>query len=434
MKIGKIKRKPLRLIRAASQIAFFIFLPALYVSAFSGIKEIYLSIYQHRFNAAALLPQIVEIVAIVPVTILLGRFFCGWMCAFGAMGDFISMLSHKLLKRKWKISERADRLLKFAKYLWLIILVAAVWSFGSKALSASNPWDAFGMLLTPGSPPNLPYVAAHLAPALLLLLLIIGASFFVDRFFCRYLCPLGAIFSVVSKPRITSIRKPRAGCGKCRVCTNSCPMGIALYRQDVSKSGECITCFECTGACPRKNIRVGCSQGDIRPALAGTMAVAVMAGVYYAGSFETNALTANAAAVSQTSAGSQASAASSSSAAAGSGAAETPQAAASASSAASSTAPAASASQYKDGTYQGSGSGYRGGTTTVSVTVSSGKITDISVVSTGDTPQFFERAYSVVTQSIISSQTAGVDAVSGATYSSNGIMQAVAAALGKAEA
>jgi polyferredoxin len=183
LKIGKVKLKPIQLLRTVTQILFFIFLPALYVSTFSGIKEIYLSIYQHKFSLLSLLPQIVEAMAILPVTVLLGRFFCGWMCAFGAMGDFIAMLSQKIFKRKFKINEKADRTLKYTKYFWLFLLIVTVWSFGSKAFSTSNPWDAFGMLLTPGSLPDFSYVATSLTPALILLLLIIGASFFVERFF-----------------------------------------------------------------------------------------------------------------------------------------------------------------------------------------------------------------------------------------------------------
>ena len=75
--------------------------------------------------------------------------------------------------------------------------------------------------------------------------------------------------------------------------------------------------------------------------------------------------------------------------------------------------------------------GFRGALTTVSVTVKSGKISDISILSTGDDMPFFRRAYPTVTQSIINSDSTNVDSVSGATYSSRGIMQAVADALNK---
>jgi uncharacterized protein with FMN-binding domain len=81
----------------------------------------------------------------------------------------------------------------------------------------------------------------------------------------------------------------------------------------------------------------------------------------------------------------------------------------------------------KDGTYQGSAQGY-GGTTTVSVTVSGGKVTDIAIVSENDMQEYFSRAQSL-TDTIVSSQSLEVDAVSGATFSSAGIINATANAL-----
>ena len=86
---------------------------------------------------------------------------------------------------------------------------------------------------------------------------------------------------------------------------------------------------------------------------------------------------------------------------------------------------------YKDGTYQGSGTGF-GGTVTVQVTVSGGKITAIDIVdASGETPSYFASAKGVISK-MLAGQTPNVDAVSGATYSSNGIIQAVQNALSKA--
>ena len=86
---------------------------------------------------------------------------------------------------------------------------------------------------------------------------------------------------------------------------------------------------------------------------------------------------------------------------------------------------------YKDGTYQGSGTGF-GGTITVEVTISGGKIASITILSAaGETASYFASAQGVISR-ILSGQTPNVDAVSGATYSSNGIIQAVQNALAKA--
>lgn len=89
-------------------------------------------------------------------------------------------------------------------------------------------------------------------------------------------------------------------------------------------------------------------------------------------------------------------------------------------------------SGYVDGTYQGSGSGYRG-TITLSVTISGGKITSISKVSVSGNDRL-SQCYSTMVNRIISAQSSAVSTVSGCTYSSNGIKTAVAAALAQAAA
>lgn len=420
----------IRVIRAIFQILFFLFLPALYITAFSGVKQIMLGILHHNVSLSTLPPQMVAAFAIIPFTIVLGRFFCGWMCSFGAMGDFIYGVTSIFWRKKPRISEPLDRVFKTFKYIWLAVLILAVWIAGTTVFSASNPWDAFGMLLTIGKKPDFSFVFANLLPAFLLFIGIVVGSVFVRRFFCRYLCPLGAIFAVTSKLRATSIQKPRTSCGKCRICTNNCPMGIPLYKTDESKSGECIMCLNCVAACPRKNVTLAVSGSRMRPAVAGAMAVSVMTGIYYAGSFSTNLITEHVAAAgtSQTASSSRSGSTSSAESSAASSSVTLPAD----NSSSSSSAASAVTAKYKDGTYQGSGTGFRGGTTTVSVTVKGGKISDVQVVSTDDDQMFFNRAYSSLSHLIVQNQSPQVDTVSGATYSSNGIMEAVANALKKA--
>ena len=114
------KRKKFSLLKIARillQIVFFIFLPSLYISTFSGIQQIYQAIIQQNITAD-ILPQIIEVIAIIPITVLLGRFFCGWMCAFGSFTDFIYLAVHKVFKKKIKINEKVDRWLKSIKYIF----------------------------------------------------------------------------------------------------------------------------------------------------------------------------------------------------------------------------------------------------------------------------------------------------------------------------
>jgi len=395
----KHKISIMKIIRHSVQIIFFIILPGLYISAFSGIRDIYIALINNNFNAARMLPQLVEAIVIIPFTVLFGRFFCGWMCAFGAFGDFTYSLSKKLFNFKFMMNETADKVLKYTKYFVLLFLAFVLWTLGSTKFDSLSPWDVFGMLATFGKAPAFSYVAANMTTGLIIFALIAAASFFVERFFCRYLCPLGAVFSVASKLRIAKIQKPRTKCGNCRICTKNCAMGILLYKSDVVDSGECIHCMQCVTKCPRKNVTLAVSEKDVRPLVASVAVVTAMTGLYYAGNLGANAVASSDNSISVMSESSQ----------------------------------STSGALYLDGTYKGSGTGFRGATTKVSVTVKNGKINDITTVSYGDDTQFYSRAFSNIKQEILDSQSSDVNAVSGATFSSKGIMSAVKDALSSAK-
>jgi uncharacterized protein with FMN-binding domain len=183
-------------------------------------------------------------------------------------------------------------------------------------------------------------------------------------------------------------------------------MGLNLYKVDGVKGGDCINCLKCTEVCPRKNANINILGQDVNQNLAGSFAMAAMLGVYGLTNFGADALS-NSGIISNNST-------------------------ISSNATQSSSVSESSSQKYKDGTYTGSGEGYRGGITKVSVTVSGGKITDIKTVSNQDTPKFYKRVESTIMNSIISKQSASVDTVSGATFSSKGIMSAVENALSQA--
>ena len=381
----------LTLTRRIVQVASFIFFPGLFLSTFSAIKSIYVALIGGSFSVSALAGQIVLAASMLLITAVMGRFFCGFLCAFGTMGDFFWYLGTKLKLPRPKIGSKADRVLKKLKYVILALIVLFIWTFGATILGGtSNPWTVFGMYASVKGWSDL---SALVSVGAVLLLLIVFCSLFIERMFCRYLCPLGAVFAIVSKFRLYKIRKPRANCGSCRACTRRCSMGIPLYRTSVVKSAECIDCMNCVEICPRDNVST-----NPKPALAAAVAVVALSGLYYAGN-----ITGNVASEMQTTA-----------------------AAASVSS-----ANTATAGPFIDGTYNGSAAGYHG-ETSVQVTVSNGYITDVTVLSTGDDAEFFSLAKSGVISGILSAQSVSVDTVTGATFSSRGILDAVSNALSTA--
>ena len=431
------------IVRIILQIVFFIWMPALYISAFSGLEVIFTSLVTGTFSLSAIWPDLLAFAAVIPLTILVGRFFCGWMCAFGSLTDWIYRIFSRWTKNRIRLSRKADSILKYLKYVVLAALLVLGWLAGSLSLSVMSPWDAFGMLFTVGAVPALLYVLQSLLPGFILLVVILAASVFVERFFCRYLCPMGAFFAVTSGARLIYIDKPRDSCGKCQICTKNCAMGIPLNEMDQVKSGECISCMKCVDVCPRKNVKVRAGKTPVNMIAITVTMVALVTGLFVFATALTSAAnnslvtsagttTATTAAVSMSSESAAATAAVSA-AASGTAAAVPSTSSTTAATTATTTTAASAAGQYIDGTYTGTGTGFRGGTTTIEVTVSGGQISNIAVVSYQDDAPYFEKAFSTISSNVMSTQSAAVDVVSHATYSSNGIISAIEAALAQAK-
>jgi uncharacterized protein with FMN-binding domain/Pyruvate/2-oxoacid:ferredoxin oxidoreductase delta subunit len=342
-------------------------------------------------NLQANYPIFIQVLATILITTLIGRFFCGWMCAFGAFSDWIYAIARRVSKKRIRVSERVDQILKYVKYINLAVLILVLWNLDYSFLETINPWSAFCAIFTMTGMPDIAGAIEYYAFGTVLLFAILVASVFIERFFCRYLCPLGAIYAVTSRLKVLKIMKFRDKCGACRACTNNCPMGIPMYKQDRISSGECIMCMRCTQVCPRGNATLSFADSAVNSAVASTIAVAAIAAVSYTGDLLTNI---------------------------GNDAGNDTEYA------------SAVAGKYTDGTYEGSGTGFHGGTTTVSVTVENGNISDVEVLSYEDDEPFFNQAEDTVISEIIETQSADVDAVSGATFSSRGIMEAVENALG----
>lgn len=278
--------------------------------------------------------------------------------------------------------------MKYLKYGILVFIMAGIWILALPVDSSWSPWGVFGMLVSGNFS-----VASRAMPAVgfALLLAIAAGSLFVERFFCRYLCPLGALFAVCSRKRLYKVRRRSDTCTSCGLCTRTCSMGIHIPKKDAVVSGECIQCMQCLDVCPKESL-----SANPAGAIAGT-AAAVIGGTVVAGNLVSFP-------VSETVSGPQVTEKTES-------------------------AEITEKGNYKDGVYTGTGEGFRG-TTRVQVTVEDGYIADITVLSFQDDREFFQKAQSAVINDILAEQTSDVDAVSGATFSSKGIMDAVADALG----
>lgn len=388
---GKSKIPPIAIARAAVQLVAFILVPGLFISVFSALGAIWKSILSSTFRFDEQAANILLLAVVFIVTAVWGRFFCGFICSFGALQDLL-WLGGRNLPFRPVFSQKVDRVLKYLKYAVLLFIVIGVWTFGITGDTVWSPWTIFGMYASPWK--GVPSQAMFLSVGGLLLLLTIIGSLLIERFFCKYLCPLGALFTLASHFRVFKLKRDSASCsGSCRVCSRKCSMSIPLYQYDKVRSGECIDCIKCTTACARGNI-----NAEPVAAVSGTLAAAAIAGVSFVGTLPIISTSSAVSADPNESA---------------TAAIET----------------ATQAGKFKNGSYVGYGTGFRG-SIEVTVLVSDGAISEIAVNHSSDDSEFFAQAEQKVIPAIIAAQDTNVATVSGATFSSQGIIDAVADALG----
>ena len=384
-----LKNKKINWIKVVIQILSFALIPGLFEGEFAAVGNIVSCIYKGNISWESVKYSVWMLVATVPATVLVGRFFCGFFCSFGAVQDLLWFGSHRLRalfpgKRNLK---KADRIFRFAKYAVLFYFIIFVWS-GVTAVKTAGLWQVFGQYVSFGHWPGLKPLLS--VGGILLLVIFIG-SLFVQRFFCRYFCPMGAIYSLISQTSFLKIDKPRKECGKCHLCTSKCTMGMDLTKKDRIAGGECISCQKCVSWCPKGNARFRSRYGVLIGV--GVTCITIMVSQLF---IEGNLAREKTADSVKKTAGNNAE------------------------------------GNFQNGIYTGTGEGYRG-KVTVTVKVADGKITELVLDDYADDKSYMERAKNRIFQEMISRQNTDVDAVSGATYSSNGLIEAVNKALGNEE-
>ena len=173
--------------------------------------------------------------AIVAYGLIAGRGFCGWFCPFGTLNDLLAF-------RKVKVRNSFS----YSKYVVLLGTLIAAWYFADTmfckfcpvaSIEASIPYLFLGVAKV-----NQPFLihVGTLAGTLVGMILI-------ARFWCRYLCPMGAILSLFNRVSFLHLQLKPNQCSGCGTCSESCPMGLDPHLEH--DNHNCIKCGECVGAC-----------------------------------------------------------------------------------------------------------------------------------------------------------------------------------------
>ena len=181
--------------------------------------------------------------------------FCGWLCPFGALQEMISWLAKKLKIKQWKISDRHHRQLWSIKYLILIGLVGLSFFSTKQAMSFSEV-EPFKTAITETFVRHWPFV--------IYAIFLLGMGLFVHKFYCRYLCPLGAGLAILGWFHRFEWLSRRKECGNpCSFCSSNKVCEIrAIEKSGEVNYNECIQCLDCVAVlkaddrCPVRMLEV----------------------------------------------------------------------------------------------------------------------------------------------------------------------------------
>ena len=181
----------------------------------------------------------------------LGRFWCGWICPFGTVQDLIL-----------RVSRRRDLLnlppVPWTKYLALIAIMVTAWltadAFFCKLCPSGSLFAAIPHRFVSSEFDFGTFFYVHLITLAVAIILFV----LVGRFWCRYLCPLGAIFGLFNNVSILKVKLDMTKCTECKQCLSNCPVNFKEIK-DIGRSSDCIQCGKCISECPTNAIYISTS-------------------------------------------------------------------------------------------------------------------------------------------------------------------------------
>lgn len=185
--------------------------------------------------------------AIILMSLIFGKSFCSWMCPIGFISELIGDFGEKIFKRRLRLPKILDIPLRSIKYLLLAFLFyAVIFLMTDIAIKAflDSPYNLVADL-------KMYYFFADISRfSIIVLSLLFIFSIFIRNFWCRYLCPYGALLGIFSLLSPHKIKRETKSCIDCGLCSKACPSMIKVDKVSTVYSDECTTCLNCVDACP----------------------------------------------------------------------------------------------------------------------------------------------------------------------------------------
>lgn len=189
------------------------------------------------------------LVTFLAISFLFRKAFCSWLCPVGTISEQLWRLGRKIFRRNFVLPRWLDIPVRGLKYLLLGFFVWAVSSMSAAAIALfmRSPYGVIADV-------KMLNFFRHLGEAGLIVLgILVVASVFVQNFWCRYLCPYGALLGLTSLLSPARIRRNPETCIDCAKCAKACPSSLPVDKLITIKSAECTGCLECVAVCPAQD-------------------------------------------------------------------------------------------------------------------------------------------------------------------------------------
>ncbi len=212
---------------------------------FGGVESLYQLVTTGGFIRRIEPSAMVLLGAVLLLTLVFSRGFCGWVCPFGSAQEWLGLAGRRIFGRRFNPDGRWEWRLRYLKYAVLAAVVALTWHAGALVFRGYDPFLAFFHLGK--GVREMPWAYAALGVVL------IGALKY-ERFFCKYACPLGAAIGIVGKFGLTRVTRNSEGCKNCNLCQKKCFAHIEVGMAAAVREAECNHCLECVAHCPKPDV------------------------------------------------------------------------------------------------------------------------------------------------------------------------------------
>ncbi len=189
------------------------------------------------------------LIAFLAMSLLLRKSFCSWLCPVGTLSEYLWKLGRRTFRRNFTLPRWVDIPLRGLKYILLGLFVYVIVRMDAEAIAAflGSPYG----LIADVKMLNFFRFMSETAAITIGVLAIL--SIFVQNFWCRFLCPYGALMGLVSVFSPAKIRRSESACIDCAKCAKACPANLPVDKLVQIRSAECTSCLECVAVCPAKD-------------------------------------------------------------------------------------------------------------------------------------------------------------------------------------